>query len=158
MGSIPSQLEKWEAWIDADTVCAFAALPGEPDPLTPWPEGKSIALPRVDGEILVPHVVESPADLRPGCFGILEPSVDAPVAGNAFDVILVPGLAFDQSGRRLGRGRGYYDRFLAGTSGLRVAVCFDWQLVDTIPVEPHDLAMDAILTPSKIIICSREGD
>ena len=70
-----------------------------------------------------------------------------------FDLILVPGLAFDKSGARLGRGRGFYDRFLAGITGFRVGVCFDWQLVESVPVEAHDIRMDAVVTPSQIIVC-----
>ena len=68
-------------------------------------------------------------------------------------MILVPGLAFDLRGGRLGRGRGYYDRFLAGATGLRVGVCFEDQIVADVPLEPHDLRMDFVVTPSSICRC-----
>jgi 5-formyltetrahydrofolate cyclo-ligase len=152
-GDIRAMLERWPIWHSAKSVCAFAPIAGEPNVLDPWPTGKFLALPRIEGENLCAHFVTSPADLTAGRFGIPEPRTDAPAAGPSFDLILVPGLAFDRSGGRLGRGRGFYDRFLSGISGFRVGACFDWQLVDSVPVEAHDMRMDAIVTPSEIIVC-----
>lgn len=151
-------LESWPIWHSAKSVCAFAPIAGEPNVLDPWPTGKSLALPRIDGENLCAHFVGSPADLAPGRFGILEPQSNAPAAGRSFDLILVPGLAFDRSGGRLGRGRGFYDRFLSGISGFRVGVSFDSQLVDSVPVEAHDMRMDAVVTPSGVIVCEPGPD
>jgi 5-formyltetrahydrofolate cyclo-ligase len=67
------------------------------------------------------------------------------------DFILVPGVAFDLSGRRLGRGKGYYDRLLKQTRGTTCGVAFDEQIVGEIPVEPHDLNVNCILTPTRWI-------
>jgi 5-formyltetrahydrofolate cyclo-ligase len=66
----------------------------------------------------------------------------------------VPGLAFDRRGGRLGRGKGYYDRFLLETSGLRVGICFEDQVVEKIPGEAHDLRMDFLITPAGIFPCA----
>ncbi len=68
------------------------------------------------------------------------------------DLILVPGLAFDRAGRRLGRGRGYYDQVLtqAAPQCLKVGIAFDWQIVDEIPVEAHDRTVDLVVTPQEI--------
>lgn len=147
------QLGNWSFWQAFGKIAAFSALSGEPDALDPWPGNKRIALPRVCGEELMFHWVASRAELQPGKFGILEPSAEASPAGNDFDLILVPGLAFDLHGGRLGRGKGFYDRFLADARGLRAGVCFDNQIVDSVPAEAHDLRMDFLVTPSAISRC-----
>ena len=70
---------------------------------------------------------------------------------NRLDFVLVPGIAFDLQGRRLGRGKGYYDRLLAEVRGKTCGVAFDEQIVDEIPVEPHDIHVNCILTPTRWI-------
>lgn len=150
---ILDQLEGWEPWRAARTVCAFSALSFEPDVLTPWPAKKKIILPRVAGSTLNLHFVEHAGELVAGSFGISEPSEHAPMAEAKADLILVPGLAFDRSGERLGRGGGYYDRFLVGFEGLRVGICFQEVVFDRIPSEPHDAAVDFLATPGGIISC-----
>jgi len=147
------QLGDWPLWQAAGTIAAFSALPGEPDVLDPWPGDKRVALPRVCGGEMVFHWVVGREGLMPGNFGISEPSAEASPAGNEFDLILVPGLAFDLRGGRLGRGKGFYDRFLAEARGLRAGVCFDDQIVDGVPQEPRDLRMDFLVTPSSIYRC-----
>jgi 5-formyltetrahydrofolate cyclo-ligase len=150
---LAQQLRQWPLWQSSAAVAAFSSLPGEPDVLDPWPQDKRIALPRISGAELTFHWVADFAELQPGQFGIMEPSEDAQEAGKEFDLILVPGLAFDLGGRRLGRGKGYYDRFLSTARGLRVGICYDDQIVDEVPVEPHDLKMDFVVTPSAIYRC-----
>ena len=145
-------LESWPVWQTASSVCAFCALFGEPDLLTPWPEKKAVALPRVEGGELSMRCTSSANELSRGRFGILEPSAAALESPGGWDLILVPGLAFDRNGGRLGRGRGYYDRFLSRHhEAFRVGVCFDEQIVDAVPCEAHDLRMHALLTPSTIM-------
>jgi 5-formyltetrahydrofolate cyclo-ligase len=151
--SLAERLRGWTFWQSAPCVCAFSALVGEPDVLDSWPDGKRIALPRVEGDDLKFHWVAGRAELQPGRFGILEPAAEAPAAGDDFDLILVPGMAFDLRGGRLGRGRGFYDRFLRTALGLRVGVCFEDQIVDDVPSEAHDLRMDFVITPSAIYRC-----
>ena len=147
------QLGNWPLWQAARMIAAFAALPGEPDVLDPWPGDKRVALPRIAGGDLVFHWVAGRDELLPGKFGIPEPCADASLAGNEFDLILVPGLAFDLRGGRLGRGKGFYDRFLAKAHGLRAGLCFDDQIVGDVPLEPHDLRMDFVITPSSVYRC-----
>ncbi len=150
---ILSHLRSWDAWVAARTVCAFTALPSEPNVLVPWPDGKKIILPRVVGSQVRLHLVDNSEVLIAGSFGILEPAPNAPVAMAKADIILVPGLAFDRSGARLGRGGGYYDRLLTDFEVLRVGVCFEESVLERIPVEPHDARMDFLITPSGIISC-----
>ena len=150
---ILSHLRSWQPWVAAQTVCVFTALPSEPDLLTPWPDGKKIILPRVVGSKMRLHLVDHSEMLVAGSFGILEPIPSAPFALAKADMILVPGLAFDQSGVRLGRGGGYYDRLLTDFEGLRVGVCFEESVFERIPSESHDACMDFLITPSGIIFC-----
>lgn len=146
-------LAAWDIWRTAERVCAYVAMGAEPVVLNPWPHGKKVALPRVVGEGLSLHLVEADDELHRGAFGICEPAENSPASGISFDLILVPGLAFDRKGARLGRGRGYYDRFLATATGLRVGVCQDFQIVDSVPCEAHDLTMDFVVTPTEMIVC-----
>jgi 5-formyltetrahydrofolate cyclo-ligase len=120
--------------------------------------GKTVAVPRVDDtkRMLELHAISDPVgDVVVGFRGIPEPRADAPgVEPASVDWVLVPGVAFDRSGRRVGYGGGYYDRLLpllaAGTP--RVAGAYDLQLVDDVPSAPHDVTVDAIVTETQTII------
>ncbi len=91
----------------------------------------------------------------PGPYGIREPLAAPGVEGErgGFDIVVVPGLAFDSSGRRLGQGYGYYDRFLAALGGtaLTVGLAFSWQLVPEVPVDAWDVPVDAVVTEDGIV-------
>lgn len=147
-------LRNWSGWKESRRICAFSPLSGEPGVLQPWPDGCELALPKMVGDSLVALRVRSADELVRGAFGVLEPPDGAlEVASGAIDLILVPGLAFDIRGGRLGRGKGFYDRFLAGVRGLKVGVCFADQVVESVPREPHDIAMDVLATPGGLIFC-----
>jgi 5-formyltetrahydrofolate cyclo-ligase len=150
---IRAHLEAWPLWREAASVCAFSALASEPDVLVPWPAGKRVLLPRVATDRLTLHVVGGRGELVRGNWGVWEPAADASTAPARADMILVPGLAFDAEGGRLGRGGGFYDRLLEGFAGVRVGVCFQERLLNEIPREPHDARMDFLATPSGIISC-----
>ena len=80
-------------------------------------------------------------------FGIGEPTGPIWTDLDAIQIIIVPGVAFDRSGNRMGRGRGFYDRMLKSTVGaLKIGIAYDFQMLDEIPVEPHDVKMDRIIT------------
>jgi len=115
--------------------------------------GKQVFLPRfqVDTKSYTACRVESAeTDLRVGQFGIREPTETCPeIPLNRLDLILVPGVAFDLHGRRLGRGKGFYDQLLAAVRGRTCGVAFDEQIVNEVPVEPHDVVLNCILTPSR---------
>ena len=139
-------------WQDASTVMMYCALPGEVD-LTPLlgVDGKRIVLPLVSGnDLLLKEYV--PGSLVPGYAGIMEPSSNAPdVASDEIDLVLVPGVAFDRCGRRLGRGKGYYDRTLKSLDCKKVGVAFSWQIVDAVPVDEWDLPMDILVVDGNVI-------
>lgn len=119
--------------------------------------GKRVAVPCVPPERLrLEHsFISDFAALIPGTFGILEPSpgpLAHPAPANTrFDVIFVPGLAFDRAGNRLGYGRAYYDQFLAGTKALKIGLAFALQIVEDVPVAPHDQRVDMIITEQEVI-------
>jgi len=119
-------------------------------------------LPRV--RWVVPRIIEGgrmslhpydPARLMRHRFGMLEPAADLPVvAPTSLDLILVPGVAFDRQGRRMGFGGGYYDRLLPTTPALRVGVTYDECLADALPCAEHDQRMDWVVTPNQEIHCA----
>ncbi len=116
---------------------------------------KVVVLPRVDTvtRMLRLHGVDDPQrDLEPGFAGIAEPRANLrAIREEAIDWVLVPGLAFDAQGRRLGYGGGYYDRLLPRLRPLafRAAGAFDEQVVDAVPVAPHDARIHALYTPTR---------
>ncbi|MCX6432533.1 MAG: 5-formyltetrahydrofolate cyclo-ligase [Actinobacteria bacterium] len=121
--------------------------------------GHRVVVPRIDGKRLDWVGLRPDGSLRPGPMGIREPVGDAidPADLDTFAVLFVPATAVDHHGHRLGQGGGYYDRTLAHvrphTDGgpLIVAVVFDGEVIDGVPVERHDCRVDAALTPSGII-------
>jgi len=123
--------------------------------------GKSIVLPQVDAATrrLVLHRVEDlDADVSPGFRGIPEPVPRTAIVRPAdIDCVLVPGVAFDPAGRRLGYGGGYYDRLLPHLRPgvARIAGAFDLQVVDEVPVDAHDLAVDVVVTPTRTFATRR---
>jgi 5-formyltetrahydrofolate cyclo-ligase len=150
-------LEKQPLWQRAQTILFFAPLPDE---LDVWPSiaiassaGKQVFLPRfhLDTKSYTACQVKSQeTDLKVGQFGIREPTESClQIPLNRLDLILVPGVAFDLHGRRLGRGKGFYDQLLAAVRGRTCGVAFDEQIVNEVPVEPHDVLLNCILTPSR---------
>ena len=119
--------------------------------------GYLIALPRMSPGTnnLTFHRVTDQTELTPGAFQILEPSNDAPmVLSKQIDLFVVPGLAFSESGDRLGWGQGYYDTTLAqNTHGLRVGYAFEEQIIEKLPADSHDQPMNAIITECGIRFC-----
>ncbi len=151
-----------EWFCQADSIMAYAAIPPEVDLSLVLEEilrmGKTLVLPRCEQDgVMTARRIDDLEQLIPGAFGILEPRPDAPVVPvENIELILVPGLAYDLAGRRLGRGKGYYDRFLAAFSGKTIGIC--GQLLPGVPVEQHDITMDAIATDHGIIFCGMEGE
>jgi 5-formyltetrahydrofolate cyclo-ligase len=140
----------WEhpTFKQAQNVMLFWPLPDEINTIPliehAYAVGKNIFLPVVVGDDLVikPY---SPVAMKPGAFGILEPQGD-PVSPVQLDLIIVPGVAFDAAGNRMGRGKGFYDRLLAGTSATTIGVCYAEQYYLSIPTEPHDVPLNDVIT------------
>jgi 5-formyltetrahydrofolate cyclo-ligase len=150
-------LQRQTIWEKTNLIFFYAPLPDE---VNVWPligdalaAGKTVALPRFDeatGQYVACEIQNVVRDLQEGQFGIHEPGAHClAVHPNRLDLVLVPGVAFDLQGRRLGRGKGFYDQMLASVRGTTCGVAFDEQIVDTIPVEPHDVHLNCILTPTR---------
>ncbi len=141
-------------WPGARTVAMFAPLPREPDidPLWLHTAGKVLAYPRVEFDTMALYAVSSLLDLRPARWDIREPAPRHLIAPGDIDLILVPGVAFTRAGGRCGRGGGFYDRFLASlpASTLAVGVCFDFQIVDEVPLEAHDHLVNLVITENSL--------
>ncbi|HEX9391287.1 MAG TPA: 5-formyltetrahydrofolate cyclo-ligase [Usitatibacteraceae bacterium] len=119
-------------------------------------DGKLLALPRIHkpSQTLRLHRVNRLDELMSGVWGIREPHGEAPAASlDEIDFVLMPGVAFDGRGARLGYGAGYYDRLLAGSPrrAQRVAAAFDVQIVDAVPDDAHDQRLDIIISEDRII-------
>ena len=146
-----TKLSRHPRLADAHTVLLYSALPDEV-PTLPLlnrltAEGKTVLLPRVVSDTdMELRRYTGPHDLEPGAFGIMEPTGELFTDYDHIDVAVVPGMAFDREGHRLGRGKGYYDRFLARLPHIyKIGVCFPFQLVDQVPTDAHDILMDEVI-------------
>lgn len=156
-----AQLNGSDLYRSARTIMAFLPIPGSGEVdlssllSAALDSGKRICLPRVDwtSGSMTPAAILALSGLIQTRHGLREPPTDAPtVPRHEVDLFLIPGLAFDLSGNRLGRGAGYYDRFLAsGTSGITCGICFEEQLVDKIPTDPWDVPVNVLATERRLI-------
>jgi 5-formyltetrahydrofolate cyclo-ligase len=146
-------------WQRAQSILFYAPLPEE---LNIWPlleaalsQGKMAGLPCFDpatGGYFARRVCQPERDVLIGQFGIREPSPICPeLPLNLLDLVLVPGVAFDEQGYRLGRGKGFYDRLLRNLRGTTCGVAFEQQMTLRVPLEPHDVGLNCILTPARWI-------
>ena len=141
------QLDKWQK---ANTLLLYHALPDEVDTsgliAQAVQAGKRVLLPVVVGDNLELREYKAAGNLTEGAFHIMEPTGTAFTDYAAIDLAIVPGVAFTAAGQRLGRGRGYYDRLLCRLPHVyKIGICWPFQLLDTLPAEPHDIVMDAII-------------
>ena len=135
---------------DAKVILAYHSLPDEVDTHALLDElvaaGKTVLLPKVlDDATMELRRYTGRASLCEGAFHIMEPIGETFTAVDQIDLALIPGLAFDAQGHRLGRGKGYYDRFLSAFRGKTIGVCFDFQKVAEVPVDAHDVAVDRVV-------------
>ena len=144
-----------DVWRDAETVMLYAAFGSEVnvDALIAlaWRANKTVLLPRVEKaeRRIHPYRVDGWDVLVPGTYGIREPDPARCMPwSDPIDAVIVPGVAFDGRGGRMGYGAGYYDRFLTGAASgaVRLAVAFSCQVVDALPLEPHDAPMHWLIT------------
>jgi 5-formyltetrahydrofolate cyclo-ligase len=146
---ICNEVKKHLAVSGSRVVALFSPLGYEPDI---WPLVESLAstvsvvLPRVEGDIMNFYVYDRNS-MAVGSFGINEPQNSVGVDAGEIDAIVVPGVAFTMDGARMGRGKGYYDKYLSqsGCRALKIGVCYREQVVPDIPTEPHDVKMDTVI-------------
>lgn len=143
----------------ASIVLAYRAMPEEIDPAPTLralrASGVAIAYPRIEAPGIVRlHLATADTVWLPGPFGLAEPPADTPCVDPALiDAVLVPGVAFDPAGGRLGIGGGYYDRLIPQfrTDCLLIGIAFDEQVLDEVPVEAHDARVHAVATPTRVL-------
>ena len=156
-------LQSWDIFRNARSIHIFLSKSDEPNtsPIIElgWKSGKQIGVPCVfpDTLELFHSQLNSFEELLSGSLGVLEPSPENRIAmtPECFDLVIIPGVAFDRQGGRLGYGKGYYDRFLEKTGAFRLALAFGFQVLETVPTEIHDVPMNGILTESGIIEVKR---
>lgn len=146
---ILSRIASSESIKSAKTVALYASLSDEVQSfelIELLSQTKRVVLPRVAGNDMdfYPY---TPSSLKVGAFGIEEPQGSEPISPDEIDVIVVPGVAFTTDGKRCGRGKGYYDKYLSrsGFRAIKIGVCYTEQLAENIPNEPHDIVMDYMI-------------
>ena len=150
--TVLKNVQTLEPFRTAKTIGAYMPLPDEVD-VTPFFQRleKQFYIPVFDPALGSYRMAKYTPELKPGKFGIPEPEEPAWADADEIDLILVPGIAFDRTGNRLGRGGGFYDRLLPLYSAVRIALCFDFQTLDTIPSEPHDCRMNILVTETEVL-------
>ncbi len=142
-------VERTAAFLLADRILIYNSLPDELSTagfIAKWSGRKQFFLPRVNGVNLELLPYER-TRMHLGAFHIEEPDGTELADPDSMDLIIVPAVAMDNSGRRLGRGRGFYDRLLTLTRATTIGVGYDFQFIaEGIPVEPHDVALDLVIT------------
>lgn len=138
----------------AATIALFASLPDEIDTtqlIETLSSKTSVVLPRLSGDEMDFYPYSADA-MHSGAMGILEPDGDVPVAPQDIDVMILPGLAFTADGLRLGRGKGYYDKYMSRERcrTYTIGICHTVQLLDILPVEQHDKRLDEVITSAYI--------
>lgn len=146
------KLEKLAAFAMSNRILIYNSLPDELSTrefIDRWVDTKEFFLPRVNGIDLdiLPYDRQR---MHIGAFRIEEPSGDDIHDPESLEMIIVPAVAYDRNGNRVGRGKGFYDRLLRKTKALRVGVAYDFQLVDEIEIEAHDIPVDIVITETGI--------
>ena len=134
---------------NASVIALFTSLPDEPqtdDFIKQLSlQNKRIVVPRIEGEEM--NFYDISEGVRIGAYNIMEPIANTPIKPCEIDLMIVPGVAFTCDGARLGRGKGFYDKYLS-RSGFRaytIGVCYPCQIVESLPTEPHDKIIDRVI-------------
>ncbi len=147
-----ANLEESPEYIEARNILCYWSLPDEVNThglvTRAAASGKNVFLPVVNGDDLIIRQFTGISEMHEGeSYSIPEPETGArEVAIGDIDLVIVPGVAFDREGGRMGRGKGFYDRLLSGSNVSKTGICFDFQLVGSVPKEPHDILMDKVIS------------
>ena len=154
---IYSRLKKIKSFSNADSIGCYYSIGSEvqtePIILDLLNQKKHVSLPKMVDDVIIFRTVKNFDRLEKGNFGILEPKDDWPEE-KSFDVILVPAIGLTKDGIRLGYGHGYYDKFLADKSVIKIALTYNKQIVKSIPSSDHDIKMDWIISENESILIS----
>ena len=134
----------------ASVIALFIPLPDEPQTDNFIKhlllQNKRVVVPRIEGEEM--NFYDISEGLTAGAFGIMEPAATSPIEPSEIDVMIVPGVAFTSQGARLGRGKGFYDKYLSHKDfhAYTIGVCYPCQVVENIPIEEHDKRLDCVIS------------
>lgn len=153
--AVIANLEAMPLFINANSIMIFWSMDDEVfthDFIIRNYEFKKIYLPSINGDYLEIKEFKGINNLIENSnFGIPEPEGNTLSNINEIDIIFVPGVAFDRNLNRIGRGKAFYDKLLSNFKNPKIAICFDFQIVDSIPIESNDIKMDMIIAESEII-------
>lgn len=139
---------------NAGTVMCYLAAFNEPrtDQITEYlfGRGKQVAVPITGARTITPALLTPHDKLRTGAYGIREPEKYKEVNISDIDIALIPGIAFDTRGMRIGFGKGYYDRFLESFKGVKIGICYEFQVFSALNCDSHDVPMDMLVTERRI--------
>ena len=147
------KIEALPEFINAHNIMIYWSMPDElptHDFIIRWSKKKTMLLPVVKGEDMLIKPFSTKEELKQGSLGIWEPDTQKEYL-NSIDLVIVPGVAFDRNKSRLGRGKGYYDRYFINKRIVKIGVCFDFQLLESIPEDSFDIKMDKVITSSILI-------
>lgn len=116
-------------------------------------KNKTVVVPCVQKEGLISAELNDFCELKKNSFGVLEPADPHPFPAGKIELALVPGIVFDRKGYRIGYGKGYYDKFLRNFRAIKIGLAYDFQVVDEVPKEEHDIKVDYIITEKEVIGC-----
>ncbi|WP_457601139.1 5-formyltetrahydrofolate cyclo-ligase [Hydrogenivirga sp.] len=153
--SIINNLKTLPEYSSATEVMLYCSIKGEPD-LSPLfeelaEEGKNLVLPRVKGSELELVRVGAPLCLTDGTFNIPEPASGEIISPEELELVVVPGVAFDRQGYRVGFGKGYYDRLLERVRAPKIGVAYSFQVLDSVPRDSWDRPVDILVTEKEVI-------
>lgn len=144
---------KSKAYENADLILAYIDAKGEVKTKAllehAWSSNKMVAVPKVHGDFMEFYIIESYEDLESGCFGIKEPVESCRKITELTDdtLVIMPGVAFDKSGNRIGYGKGYYDKYFSRYPDVyKIAVAYSFQIVPDAYAKGHDMKADCVLT------------
>lgn len=144
------RIEQLVKFKTSQTVMVYWSMPDEVythDFILKWHKEKVIILPVVNGDDLELRIFTGVENMTTGqSFGISEPIGEKFDKPEDIDLIIVPGIAFDSSNNRMGRGKAYYDKLLKKSNAYKVGICFNFQLIDSVPVDEHDVKMDLVIS------------
>ena len=147
------KIEALPEFINAHNIMIYWSMPDELPThnfIIRWSKKKTMLLPVVKGEDMLIKPFSTKEELKQGSLGIWEPDTQKEYL-NSIDLVIVPGVAFDRDKSRLGRGKGYYDRYFINKRIVKIGVCFDFQLLESIPIDSFDIKMDKVVTNSFLI-------
>ena len=114
---------------------------------------KTVIVPKCVKNEIAPYAIKSIEELKKGTLGILEPKTKNIFPKEKIDLIIVPGIAFDKRGFRIGYGKGYYDRFLKNLKAKKIALAFEFQVIKKVPENEKDVPVDMVVTEKRIVEC-----